>query len=72
MMKVLRKCDPFAFSLRGMRAMNSFMFSPAVSQDRINKALDECLQAPEDQPETGKEFRNFWGRLWLQRRHRAA
>lgn len=69
----LRKRDSFAFSLRGMQTMNSFMFAPALEQDRINKALAARLaQPPEDQPDTGKEIRSFWGRLWLQRRNRAA
>ncbi|MBT8441773.1 MAG: hypothetical protein KJO76_05245 [Gammaproteobacteria bacterium] len=68
-----RERDPFAFSLRGMRSMNSFMFAPAIEQDHINKALAKRLgQPPEDQPDTGKEIRSFWGRFWLQRRRRAA
>ena len=65
--------DPYAFSLRGLRAMNGFMFTPALAEDRINQAHAERLrQPPEDQPDTGEEIRSFWGRLWLQRRNRAA
>lgn len=69
----MRERDPFAFSLRGMRTVSSFTFAPAIAQDHINKALAERFaQPPEDQPDTGREIRSFWGRLWLQRRHRAA
>jgi hypothetical protein len=33
--------DPFAFSLGGLAAVNSFAIAPVVADDRINKAWDE-------------------------------
>lgn len=33
--------DPFAFSLGGMAAVNSFAIAQVVADDRINKAWDE-------------------------------
>ena len=35
--------DPFAFSMRGMAAINSYAFVPVIPDDRINSALDARL-----------------------------
>ena len=70
--KTDRKRDPFGFSLGGMSAKSSFMLTPAIAHDRINKALDEKYRrAQEDQPDTAREI-SGWGRFWLRTRRRAA
>jgi hypothetical protein len=57
--------DRFTFSLGGMTAIASFVNSPVVADDRINKIRDEHVRrarkAREDEP-----------RGWLQDRSRAA
>jgi len=35
--------DEFTFSLQGMAAVNSFVFSPAIPHDGINRAWDARL-----------------------------
>ena len=64
--------DAFTTSLGGMSAKSSFILTPAIAHDRINKALDEKLrQAQEDQPDTAREL-SSWGRFWLRGKGRAA
>ena len=41
----------YAFSLRGVAAMNSYAFVPAIADDAINNALDQEREAPrQDRP----------------------
>ncbi len=68
-----RARDAFTFSLRGLSTISSTTLAPAIAHDRLNKAIDERIRkAQEDQPDTGKELDNLWGRFWLTRRRRAA
>jgi len=65
--------DAFTFSLGGMNTISSFVVSPAIADDRINKILDERLRhTQEDQPDTAREMGASWGRFWLRRRRQAA
>ena len=64
--------DAFTTSLGGVSAKSSFILTPAIAHDRINKAIEERLrQAQEDQPDTAREL-GTWGRFWLRTRRRAA
>ena len=70
--KSTHKRDSFTLSLGGMSAKSSYMLTPAIAHDRINKALDEKLRrAQEDQPDTAREL-SSWGRFWLRSKRRAA
>ena len=70
--KTERKRDRFTFSLGGISSKSSFILTPAIAHDRINKALDEKLrQTQEDQPDTAREV-SSWGRFWLRGKRRAA
>lgn len=40
--------DPYAFSLRGMAAMNSHAFVPAIADDVLNKTWDHKLRHSPD------------------------
>lgn len=65
--------DAFRFSLGGLAARSSFILMPAIADDRIAKALDsQARRSLEDQPDTGKELRSFWGRFWFRALRRAA
>ncbi|MDH3611635.1 MAG: hypothetical protein OEU90_05390 [Gammaproteobacteria bacterium] len=65
--------DPFTFSLGGISTISSFVATPAIAHDQLNKALDKRLsQIQEDQPDTAREIGKSWGRFWLLRRRRAA
>ena len=35
--------DAYAFSLRGVTAINSYAFVPAIADDAINPAIDQTL-----------------------------
>ena len=55
--------DPFTFSLGGMVAIRSFVFAPAIADDRINKAWDERFrrgQAGPDAPRSTAPPRVRW------------
>ena len=55
--------DAFTFSLGGMATISSFAFAPAITGDRLNKALDERFGlAPEDRPSTAREIEDFLAR----------
>ena len=70
--KTRRTRDAFTHSLGGMAAKSSFILTPAIAHDRINKALDEKMRrAQEDQPDTAREM-SSWGRFWLRAKRRAA
>ncbi len=70
--KTKHKRDAYAFSLGGMSSKSSFILTPAVAHDRINRALDEKFRrAQEDQPDTAREM-SAWGRFWLRGKRRAA
>ncbi|MEM9207882.1 MAG: hypothetical protein AAGA61_01445 [Pseudomonadota bacterium] len=38
--------DPFAFSLGGLAATNSFAFVPAIADDNLSRAWDRKLSEP--------------------------
>ena len=45
--------DPFAFSMGGMVAINSYAFIPAIPDDVINKSLDARFTCPSEiEPES--------------------
>jgi len=51
--------DAFAFSLGGMAANSSFVMTPAIADDRINKIRDERLSRDdEDQSDMAREIEN--------------
>ena len=55
-----RQRDSFTFSLGGLSTVAMVAFSPAISDDRINRIRDERLkQEREGSPENPK----FWRRL---------
>lgn len=66
--------DPFAFSLGGVAAVNSFAIAPVVADDRVNAALADraLVNRPgerlerdlENQPDTIREIENFLGRYF--------
>lgn len=62
--------DAFAFSLRGVAAINSYALAPAVADDRINRAWDERLSPAkvderlEDQPGMTREIEDFLARFF--------
>ena len=65
--------DAFTFSLRGMRAISSFVVAPAIAHDQINKARDARLRDDqEDQPRWPQEYPGIKGRFWMLGRRRAA
>ncbi len=39
----------YAFSLRGVAAMNSYAFVPAIADDAINNALDQARKDPQQE-----------------------
>jgi hypothetical protein len=46
--KVKPARDAFTFSLGGMRAVAPFVAAPIIADDRINKAVDERMNAVRD------------------------
>ena len=55
--------DAFTFSLHGLTTIASFIFAPAVAQDRINKAWDERLEsAPREDSDTIRRIEDFLAR----------
>ena len=64
--------DAFTFSLGGMNTVSSFVVSPAIADDRINRIVDEQRRhTQEDQPNAAWEIGVSWGRFWLRRRRQA-
>ena len=70
--KTRHKRDAFTISLGGISSKSSFILTPAIAHDRINRAMDEKFRkAQEDQPDTAREM-SAWGRFWLRGKRRAA
>jgi hypothetical protein len=56
--------DGYAFSLGGMTSVTSFVFAPALDENRINRAWAERLRRRRQQREgqrDGNDRRNGWG-----------
>ncbi len=65
--------DAFTFSLGGLSIRSSFVPMPAIADDRYDRAREaDPKPSQEDQPDTDKEMKLFWGRFWLRARRRAA
>ena len=70
--------DAFAFSLRGVAAINSYAPATVIADDRINRAWDERLRPeerddlPENQPDMTREIEDFLARFFAPGRCRDA